>query len=253
MTASETSGRHTGAGGARRARPLLDQRTGVKVGDLASGRVVTAGPHQSVREATRSMHEHGVGSVVVLDDEQLVGILTERDVLHAVATGRDVDATTVGELMTREVVTAGPDWEVYEAAAEMTAQRIRHLVVTRGPRVLGVLSIRDLLLAGQRVELTDGNWAVLRDPLTFTIRERRRLQRALLLLDRGPVRQVDLDGLIGELVGSWSFDVPLPADAEALAAVAASDRELLREAVREDLPDLQRAVHPAPGWRRWRG
>ncbi|HEX2026795.1 MAG TPA: CBS domain-containing protein [Nitriliruptorales bacterium] len=254
MTASETTGSPAGTAGARRARPVLERRTGVKVGDLASGRVVTAGPGHSVRQAARSMRDHGVGSVVVLDDgEQLVGILTERDVLHAVATGTDLDATPVAELMTLEVVTAGPDWEVYEAAAEMTAQRIRHLVVTRGQRVLGVLSIRDVLLAGQRVELTDGNWAVLRDPLTFTIRERRRLQRALLLLDRGPVRQVDLDGLIGELVGSWSFDVALPADAEALAALPESDRELLRDAVREELPDLQRAVHPAPGWRRWRG
>lgn len=245
-------------GSARPAPEAVSGRTprktvlGVKVGDLASGDVVAVQRGWTLRDAARCMHERGVGSVVVLGDEELAGILTERDLLRAAAIGSDLDATLVGEFMTPEVVTVAPDWEVYEAAAEMNARHIRHLVVTEGRRVRGVLSIRDLLLAGQRVPLASGHWAVLRDPLTFTIRERRRLQRCLLELEAGPASQLDVDDLIGELVGSWSFDLPLPADAEGLASLDSADYELLRAAVVEELPDLQRAVQPAPGWRRWR-
>lgn len=241
-----------GSGAAGPVRPAEPSGVGVNVGSLASGDVLTASPADTLRQAARAMDERGVGSVVVLDGGDLAGILTERDLLRATARGVDPDTAVVGDHMTREVVTAEADWEVYEAAAEMTDHHIRHLVVTRGSDVIGVVSVRDLLLAGQRVALTDGHWAVLRDPLTLTVRERRRLQRRLLELDAGPVQEVDVDGLVGVVVGSWSFDLPLPADAEALAAIPERDRELLRAAVREELPSFLRAVQPAPGWRRWR-
>lgn len=236
----------------QRARPLADPGPtgGVKVGHLAARDIVRAEPSWTLRRAAREMHSQHVGSVIVEQDGALVGILTERDVLAAVGTDVDLDAVTVEELMTTEVVTVSADWEVYEATAEMNDHRIRHLVVTEGDRVTGVLSVRDLLLAGQRVELTGGNWAVLRDPLTFTVRERRRLQRQLLKLDAGGRTDIDVDGLIGELVGSWSFERPLPAGAEALAELDAEDLRLLRAAVAEELPALQQAVQPAPGWRR---
>lgn len=222
----------------------------VTAGDLATGEVVSIAPDRPLREAARTMDERGVGSIVVFEEDALVGILTERDLMRTMADGVDPDAATVKEHMTTEVVTAGADWEVYEAAAEMTDQHIRHLVVTGGGDVLGVLSVRDVLLAGQRVELTNGSWAVLRDPLTLTVRERRRLQRILLQLSGGSTADLDLDPVIAEMVGSWSFDAAT--DADAVAALDDADRELLRTAVEEDLPALQRAVHPAPGWRHWR-
>ena len=88
----------------------------------------------------------------------------------------DLDSTPVAGFMTREVVTIGPDWQVEEAAVERASRRIRHLVVTEDGRVQGVVSIRDLLLAGRWVDLSGGHWAILRDPRTLTVRERRRLQ-----------------------------------------------------------------------------
>jgi CBS domain-containing protein len=222
----------------------------VKVGDLATAPVVSVRPEQSVRHAARVMMEHGTGSTVVLDGEALVGILTERDLLRAAATGTDLDGTRVEQFMSPHVKTIGPDWEVYEATAEMAAQHIRHLVVCENAQVVGVLSVRDVLLAGQRVELTAGSWAVLRDPLTLTIRERRRLQRCLLMLRGTGPAEFELAGLIGLLVGSWSFEVALPAESESLRSIPAADYELLRAAVLAELPDLQRSVHPSPGWRR---
>jgi CBS domain-containing protein len=222
----------------------------VKVGDLATSPVVSVRPERALRQAAQVMMEHRTGSTVVLDGGALVGILTERDLLHAVATGMDLDRTRVEQLMSRDVKTIGPDWEVYEATAEMAAEHIRHLVVSTNGQVVGVLSVRDVLLAGQRVELAAGNWAVLRDPLTFTVRERRRLQRYLLVLRGSDAAEFELGGLTGLLVGSWSFEVALPAESKSLRAIPAADYELLRAAVLAELPDLQRSVHPSPGWRR---
>ncbi|MGI8938132.1 MAG: CBS domain-containing protein [Iamia sp.] len=231
-------------------------RSGIdlKVGDLARGEVLTASASWPVRVAVIAMSDRGVGSIVVLDDDgKLVGIFTERDLLRGVAAGMDLDGDVLGDLMTREVVTAARDWEVYEAAAEMHDRHIRHLVVVDGAAVIGVLSIRDLLLAGQRIALTDGAWAVLRDPLTLTIRERRRLQTLLRDLDPGPLAGPALDGLVALLVATWSFSLPLPTSGpEAVATLDAADRKLLEAALEDELPGLQRAVHPAPGWRSWR-
>jgi CBS domain-containing protein len=220
----------------------------MRVEDLATSAIVSVAPDQSVREVARAMADRGVGSAVVLTGDTLAGILTERDVLKAVAHGTDLDATPAKEIMTAEVVTVGPDWEVYEAAAEMADKQIRHLVVAEDDRVAGVLSVRDLLLAGQRVEFSEGGWVVLRDPLTFAVRERRKLQRYLLQL--GGEAEPDLTDLTGLVVGSWSFDLPLPPDAQTLDKLPPADRQALCAAVLAELPELQRAVHPSPGWRR---
>jgi CBS domain-containing protein len=119
----------------------------MKVRQVASSAVVTVGPMQSLREAAQVMSRHRVGSAVVQDAEQLVGILTERDVLNAVAGGAAPDDVSVQEIMTADVVTVGPDWDLLEAAGEMARRRIRHLVIYDGGQLLGVLSVRDVLPA----------------------------------------------------------------------------------------------------------
>jgi CBS domain-containing protein len=117
----------------------------MRVRDVASSGVVVVGPEHTVRSAADMMARHHVGSAVVTDAEQLAGILTERDVLKLVARGTDPDAAKVAEVMTRDVVTVGPDWDLVEAAEEMARRRIRHLVVYEGGQLLGVLSVRDVL------------------------------------------------------------------------------------------------------------
>ena len=119
----------------------------MKVRDVASSAVVAVGPAQSLREATQLMAKHRVGSAVVQDAEQLVGILTERDVLIAVASGTVPDEVSVQDIMTADVVTVGPNWDLVEAAKVMASRRIRHLVVYEGGQLLGVLSVRDVLPA----------------------------------------------------------------------------------------------------------
>ena len=119
----------------------------MKVRDVASSAVVAVGPAQSLREATQLMAKHRVGSAVVQDAEMLVGILTERDVLLAVAAANDPETISVEQIMTADVVTVGPDWDLVEAAKVMASRRIRQLVVYEGGQLLGVLSVRDVLPA----------------------------------------------------------------------------------------------------------
>jgi signal-transduction protein with cAMP-binding, CBS, and nucleotidyltransferase domain len=117
----------------------------MQVRNLMKKPVVTVGADQSARQAARRMREHVIGSVIVTAGDRLAGILTERDVLHAVADDRDLDQTSAGELMTKDLVTAGPNWDVVVAASVMTSHRIRHLVVQEGDQLVGVLSLRDVL------------------------------------------------------------------------------------------------------------
>jgi signal-transduction protein with cAMP-binding, CBS, and nucleotidyltransferase domain len=117
----------------------------MQVRNLMKAPVVTIEPGRSVREAAGLMQDNVIGSVVVHEGGRAVGIMTERDVLRAVAEGRDVEQTSVDDLMTKNLVTGGPNWDVVVAASVMTAHRIRHLVVQEQDRVLGVLSLRDVL------------------------------------------------------------------------------------------------------------
>jgi CBS domain-containing protein len=117
----------------------------MQVRNLMRREVIAVRPGQTLREAAATMNQHEVGSAVVLEDDRLAGILTERDVLRAVATGTDPDSAKVAEFMTRDVVAAAPNWDVAVAASEMTTHHFRHLVVRENNQVLGVLSVRDLL------------------------------------------------------------------------------------------------------------
>jgi CBS domain-containing protein len=113
------------------------------VGEIMSPDVLTVGPTTSLVDAAGRMHDRRVGAVVVTEGDRLVGILSERDVLRAVATG-GVDGT-VGEAMTRAPDTIGPEETAGQAAAVMIHGGFRHLPVVDGDRVIGMISIRDLV------------------------------------------------------------------------------------------------------------
>jgi len=117
----------------------------MQVRNLMRSPVVSVDPGQTLQQAAQVMQEHGIGSVVVEQDGRLVGILTERDVMHAAAQLGDVGQARVGDHMTAPVVTASPNWDVTVAAAEMHDRRIRHLVVVEQGGALGVLSVRDVM------------------------------------------------------------------------------------------------------------
>jgi CBS domain-containing protein len=101
----------------------------------------------TIREAARFMVEKAVGSVLVMDNGELLGIFTERDALRIfVATRRNPDLTRLSDVMTTSTETLPPEATVEEAAKRMAEGNFRHLpVVDAGGRVLGVVSQRDLI------------------------------------------------------------------------------------------------------------
>jgi CBS domain-containing protein len=105
-------------------------------------------PDASVLSAIQIMADKNIGVVLVLDGERLVGLLSERDYArHVELAGRSARETQVHELMTRQVTMATPDHTVEQCMALMTAEHVRHLPVLDGDRIVGVVSIRDLVRA----------------------------------------------------------------------------------------------------------
>ncbi len=102
---------------------------------------------RTVLEAVKTLVHHGIGSLLVTRSGSPTGIVTERDVLRLAAETSDLQAPTVGSIMTRELVVAKPDDELVEMMGVMTEKRIRHLPVVEGGRVVGIVSIGDLLNA----------------------------------------------------------------------------------------------------------
>jgi CBS domain-containing protein len=108
--------------------------------------VQTIGPDETVFSAVTRMVEHNIGAMLVIENNVLKGILTERDYLRFVTElGRTARDTAVSELMTRRVVYVTPDTAMDEAMVIMTDQRIRHLPVMEEGRLTGIVSIGDLV------------------------------------------------------------------------------------------------------------
>lgn len=116
----------------------------MQVKEVMTEATVTDSASDTLRSAAERMWRNQTGSLLVMDDGRLTGIITERDVLRAVALGADPATSTVDEAMTTEVFTVPPDMELREAARVMAARWIRHLPVVDGQQVLGLVSMRDV-------------------------------------------------------------------------------------------------------------
>jgi CBS domain-containing protein len=118
------------------------------VGELMTRDVLTVDPADSVGEAAEKMIDRGVGAVVVSDFGRIIGILTERDVLRAVAQRVSPADARTRQWMTPDVVTVPPSMPADEAAQLMLDSNFRHLPVVEEGRVLGIVSIRDVMRPG---------------------------------------------------------------------------------------------------------
>ena len=110
--------------------------------------VFTVSPRAKLAGAVQVMVEHNVGSLVVCDNESMVGILSERDILRAMAeSGQALEQMLVGERMTQKVITGDPTDDLNKIMGIMTQHRIRHLPVLENGRVSGLISIGDIVKA----------------------------------------------------------------------------------------------------------
>jgi CBS domain-containing protein len=108
----------------------------------------TVEPEDPVLEAIRQMAEHHVGALLVMQGSELKGIISERDYARKVILhGRSSAETPVWEIMTAPVITVSPEQSVQDCMKLMTERRVRHLPVLEGGRVIGMISIGDLVKA----------------------------------------------------------------------------------------------------------
>ena len=118
------------------------------IADLIEGRpLIHAQSSEKVREVARRMSDERIGAVAVLDGEKLVGVFSERDIMtRIVAEGRNPENTIVSSVMTRNIVVADPDDDVDTAMQKMSSIGCRHLPVVSDGNLVGMISLRDLLL-----------------------------------------------------------------------------------------------------------
>jgi len=117
------------------------------LGDIMSAEIVTVGPNATVAEAATVMGGHRVGSALVMIDDQMHGIFTERDIVRALSQDFDAPSQPVAHWMSREVRTVSPQTSVQEGLDLMLTNGFRHLPVVEGDRVVGIVSMRDLTRA----------------------------------------------------------------------------------------------------------
>ncbi|MDQ1698316.1 MAG: hypothetical protein QOG34_179 [Frankiaceae bacterium] len=116
----------------------------MRVAEVMTRASVTESPADPLRAAANRMWSQQTGSLLVMDGARLLGIITERDVMKAVARGADLDVTPVSAVMTTTVLTVSPDTSLHEAARHMATRWIRHLPVVDGGDIVGMVSQRDL-------------------------------------------------------------------------------------------------------------
>ncbi len=113
-----------------------------------SGQPITIRPERSVREAVALLARHNIGVLIVVNEANVpVGIISERDIVREAARNEQVFGRTVGEIMTRDVITGVPEDDLASVANVMTEKRIRHVPVVDKGRLVGIVSIGDVVKA----------------------------------------------------------------------------------------------------------
>lgn len=118
----------------------------MKVSDVMTSATLTDAADDTLAEASSKMWRQQTGSLLVIEGDRMIGIVTERDVLRVVGEGKDPKNVSLRDVMTKDVVTVGPEITLREAASIMFEKWFRHLpVVDETGTVLGIISLRDLL------------------------------------------------------------------------------------------------------------
>ncbi len=121
-------------------------KTGVKIGDAMTSKPVSVGPDKTVQDCAQVMLNNHVGSLIIAEGEKLTGIITEQDIVRkVVAKKMDPASTKVSQVMVTEIISAEPDMDIYDALVIMRDNNIRHLPVLHKKKLVGYLTIKDIL------------------------------------------------------------------------------------------------------------
>lgn len=120
-------------------------KTGLKVMDAMTKKPVYVNPEEMVIRCTKLMLEKRVGSLLIKNKDNLMGFLTERDLVKMISMGIDSKTTKVKQIMTTKIITISPEKDIYDAIVLMNKENVRRLPVIIKDRVIGMITLRDIL------------------------------------------------------------------------------------------------------------
>ena len=120
-------------------------KTGIKIIDAMTNRPRSIGPDETITNRTKLMMDKNIGSLLVKEEEKLLGFLTERDLVKMIALGINPSTTKVKRVMTTRIVTIAPEKDIYDAIILMNKENLRRLPVILNDKVIGLITLRDIL------------------------------------------------------------------------------------------------------------
>lgn len=114
------------------------------VNDVMSKNVVVIKKDATIKEASEVMSKIGIGSLVVAEDNKIIGMLTNNDIVKSVASEKPAQSTLIEDIMEKDVVTIGPDKTIQDAVDLMIQHKIRQIPVVEGDKIKGILSVTDI-------------------------------------------------------------------------------------------------------------
>jgi len=134
------------------------------VKDVMNTNVVVAKAEATIREASEVMNKYNIGSLVVVGEAGIAGIITEHNVLESVAAGRNPDDTTISEIMSPEVVTVAPDSTIEQAVDLMVKHKIKKLPVVDGEKLVGIVTASDIIVVEPKLVASIANLISMKMP-----------------------------------------------------------------------------------------
>ena len=120
-------------------------KTGYKVCDAMTVKPIIVSPNQDIQECAKKMMKHGVDSLIIKEKDRPVGIFTENDLIRVVAENIDIKKTKIKDVMTKKLTTIGPEKDIFDALKLMLDKDIRRLPVVDSGKVVGFLTLKDIL------------------------------------------------------------------------------------------------------------
>ncbi len=127
------------------------------VKDVMNTNVVVAKAEATIREASEVMNKYNIGSLVVVKEGGIAGIITEHNVLESVAAGKNPDETKIGDVMSPEVVTVAPDNTIEQAVDLMVQHKIKKLPVVDGEKLMGIVTASDIIVVEPKLVASIAN------------------------------------------------------------------------------------------------
>jgi len=121
------------------------------VKDIMRKNVIVAKPDVTLREASKVMSQFQIGSLIITERKKILGILTERNVLSAVAKGKNPELVTAEEIMAKNVITIEPDKNIEEAVELMVKNRIKKLPVVKDDKLIGIVTASDIIVVESKL------------------------------------------------------------------------------------------------------